>query len=142
MSGRIRKWMALSRPERRTLVSAASCLLAVRVLMAMAGATRTMRLLERKYSPGIDHDAARAAARAIQRIADALPMTVHCLDRAVALCWLLSSRGLSAALRIGVRKDGGSLAAHAWVEHDGEALPDGAAVQFGALHRPVAASGR
>ena len=45
------------------------------------------------------------------------PMT--CLRQALALQCMLGQRGIATDLRIGVRKDGGALDAHAWVEHSG-----------------------
>ncbi len=44
------------------------------------------------------------------------PMT--CLRQALALQRLAGQRGIASELRIGVRKDGGALEAHAWVECD------------------------
>ena len=44
------------------------------------------------------------------------------MPRAVALQWLLARHGCSPSLRLGVRKQGEALEAHAWVECDGIAL--------------------
>lgn len=48
-----------------------------------------------------------------------------CLEQALAQRWLLRQGGLSAELRIGVRKSGEKFEAHAWVECDGRALDAG-----------------
>lgn len=45
-----------------------------------------------------------------------------CLRRALVLQKMLAQRGIAAELKIGVRKDGGQLGAHAWLEYQGEAL--------------------
>jgi hypothetical protein len=45
-----------------------------------------------------------------------------CLERSIAIWWLLARRGIATQLRIGVRKDQGKLAAHAWVEYQGHAI--------------------
>lgn len=48
-----------------------------------------------------------------------------CLEQALAQRWLLRKGGVSAELRIGVRKAGEKFEAHAWVECDGQALDAG-----------------
>lgn len=45
-----------------------------------------------------------------------------CLEKSLLLWYLLRGQGISAAVRIGVRKDAGKFEAHAWVERDGIAL--------------------
>lgn len=45
-----------------------------------------------------------------------------CLEKSLALWWLLRQLGTASSVRIGARKDGGKLEAHAWVERDGVAL--------------------
>jgi Transglutaminase-like superfamily len=47
-----------------------------------------------------------------------------CLDKSLALWWLLERQGISATLRIGTRKSNGVFEAHAWVERDGAVLDD------------------
>lgn len=48
----------------------------------------------------------------------------RCLQRSLALCFLLERRGVQAQLKIGVRKNGSALEAHAWVEYCGKVLND------------------
>jgi hypothetical protein len=48
----------------------------------------------------------------------------NCLSRSIALWWLLRRRGIPAQLRIGARKIGNQLEAHAWVEVAGRAIND------------------
>lgn len=50
------------------------------------------------------------------------PVHPSCLVKSLTLWWLLGRQGISSELRIGVRKEGGNLEAHAWVERDGIAL--------------------
>lgn len=66
----------------------------------------------------------RSAARAMERASRHVPFRTTCLDRAVALCWLLRADDLPASLRIGVKREEEGLAAHAWVERLGERLLD------------------
>jgi hypothetical protein len=48
----------------------------------------------------------------------------RCLQHSLALCLLLERRGFNTQLKIGVRKSGGDLEAHAWVEYFGKVLND------------------
>lgn len=45
-----------------------------------------------------------------------------CLDKSLALWWLLGRQGIACEVRIGARKQGGKFEAHAWVERDGVAV--------------------
>jgi Transglutaminase-like superfamily len=45
-----------------------------------------------------------------------------CLEKSLALWLLLQRQGIASSVRIGARKDGGKLEAHAWVERGGVAL--------------------
>lgn len=67
-------------------------------------------------------------------------LRTRCLHRSLVLHrWLLRD-GLPSQLRIGVRKDDGSLRAHAWVELDGQIVGDSGAhvARFTALAGPHA----
>lgn len=60
-----------------------------------------------------------------------------CLFRSILRCLLLRRAGRPAVLKIGTRRDGSTpLAMHAWVEVQGEPLPD-----EGAPFTPLVASG-
>src|SRR5271154_2241059 len=52
-------------------------------------------------------------ARLTQATARYLPFASNCLDRSLAICWLLRRRSYAARLRIGARKEGERLEAHA-----------------------------
>jgi hypothetical protein len=45
-----------------------------------------------------------------------------CLEKSLALWWLLRQAGITSTVRIGARVSEGKLEAHAWVECDGAAL--------------------
>ncbi len=47
-------------------------------------------------------------------------LSMTCLVRALTLQWMLGSRGTPAQVRIGARKAGEGMTAHAWVEVDGQ----------------------
>ena len=62
---------------------------------------------------------AQAICLAVGIAAAQLPFRLTCLHRSLAAWWLLARRGIASDLRIGVRKDGDQLQAHAWVECEG-----------------------
>jgi hypothetical protein len=132
---RWRRFRELPRDERRLLIAAALRLTAVHALLAIAGVPRTRRMLVRD-AENVDRAEAERIARALLRAANHLPLRTNCLDRALALCSMLTARGLAATLQIGVRKTGETtLAAHSWVEHDGEVLLDELAADYLPLER-------
>jgi Transglutaminase-like superfamily len=45
-----------------------------------------------------------------------------CLEKSLALWWLLMRQGTASSVRIGARKSGAKLEAHAWVEREGVPL--------------------
>ena len=50
------------------------------------------------------------------------PVRITCLEESLVLWYLLQCQGISATIRIGVKKPEGKFEAHAWVESDGIAL--------------------
>lgn len=54
----------------------------------------------------------------------------NCLHRSLVLNRVLSAQGIATEIRYGVRRRDGRFEAHAWVEHNGEAL-----TEPGELHR-------
>ena len=66
----------------------------------------------------------RRYARSIDRASRCPLLPAHCLERSAALHWWLRRDGLPSELRIGVRRQGGQIAAHAWVELDGAPIND------------------
>lgn len=109
--------------ERRVGVSAV--LLAVDLGLRCFGFAAVRRILargrsERAGMPTRTSEADRATARRlaarVERSASFRVYRVPCLPRALLLERLLAARGLPARLRIGVRRDGSALRAHAWIE--------------------------
>jgi hypothetical protein len=49
-----------------------------------------------------------------------------CLEKSLALWWLLGRQGIASSVRIGARKSVSGLEAHAWVEFEGRALNESA----------------
>ena len=72
----------------------------------------------------------------MKRAADNLPLRTTCLDRALALYWLLRLHKIGGTVRVGVR-EGEGLNAHAWVEHAGAVLYDDEADSYRAFDRAL-----
>lgn len=67
---------------------------------------------------------ARAAAKMIEAASRHGVARGNCLSKSVALWWLLRRKGINAEFRIGARRAGEGLEAHAWVELSGAILND------------------
>ena len=67
---------------------------------------------------------AKAAAGIINAVAARLPIDAKCLVRSVYLRRMLADYGIVASLKIGVRMDRSTFAAHAWVECHGSPIND------------------
>jgi hypothetical protein len=78
--------------------------------------------LGRNSSPLRDGAAAELTARMVAAAARRSVFHAGCLERSLTLWWLLERQGVHCQLRIGTRKAGEQLEAHAWVEYDGQAL--------------------
>jgi hypothetical protein len=63
------------------------------------------------------------------------PMT--CLRRSLVLQWLLRRAGIPSELKLGVRREGQGISAHAWIEYQGEPVgePEGIE-QYARLQAP------
>lgn len=70
----------------------------------------------------------RATARLVGIAARHGLVRGNCLSQSLALKRLLDRQGIPSELRIGARRAGAALEAHAWIEHEGRPLNDGADV--------------
>jgi hypothetical protein len=69
-------------------------------------------------------DAAEGVSRTVRMTSAAArygPMRSACLEKSLALWWLLGRQGIASNVRIGTRKCAARLEAHAWVEWNGAA---------------------
>jgi hypothetical protein len=97
--------------------------------LALAAASAATRLLPFKRYIGLGARPLRRVSPAggddTARIVDALgrraPFRAVCLQRGIALQWMLRRRGIDAILHYGVRmpKEGKAITAHVWVSVDG-----------------------
>lgn len=83
-------------------------------------------------------------ATLVELAARHVPGKPNCLERSLALWWLLRRQGTDAHLRIGARRPTGAATPdfHAWIEHDGKVLNDRAdiAEEFVVFDRPITPS--
>jgi hypothetical protein len=125
-----RRWLALTPAERQLRREAWWTLLVSSIRLRLAPRGALARALRRSppadsLSPMPDRAASGdtvAVAAAVASAAAHHAWTMRCLPRSLALLRMLDRRGVPAALRIGVRKRGEQVAAHAWVEVGGVAL--------------------
>ncbi|HSH16539.1 MAG TPA: lasso peptide biosynthesis B2 protein, partial [Verrucomicrobiae bacterium] len=66
--------------------------------------------------------------KAVRRAARFHLVEMKCLPRALALTKMLAARGIAVDLKLGVRREDGDFAGHAWVEWNGEAVNESAPV--------------
>jgi len=140
-----RAFRALSRPERRLFTRAVLLLPIISAALKLMGYRRLQRLIERR-SPSSTKSvdswlAATMTDRMVEVAAAHSPVPSACLARSLTLLLLLRQQGVEGELCIGVRKGGGELDAHAWVEHRGRPLNDSDDVRhrYTAIH-PAAPS--
>ena len=139
-----RGWRGLTGRERWLALEAWLALPLVAVALRAAGFKQVYRWLGGSSppapSPVAQERGVKSAARAanvVDRVARRHPCRPTCLTRSLALWWLLGRRRIVAELRVGVRKEGGSLQAHAWVEVGGHVLGEAGDLgdRFAALER-------
>lgn len=131
VTGRLRKFLALSPEDRVLFLKLWSLLPLVAASLRLIDYPRTLRLLSRwspAASPQVDlpADAMSYALRLgrLARIAGRyVPTNGSCLRQSLLVWWLLRRKGMPVELRIGVRTQEG-FAAHAWVEVDGQPVND------------------
>jgi hypothetical protein len=73
------------------------------------------------HDPYVAYRIGRRLGQPVRRTLDPLPWDSRCLMRSLVLLRMLARRGVVCRLVIGVRP-GGTLEAHAWIEHDGHPL--------------------
>jgi hypothetical protein len=105
----------------------------VALLLRVRGFQRIVREIDARRPPPratvAPRDIRRAQryARQLERASRCYLPRVRCLHRSLVLHRWLLREGLPSELHIGVNKEGGALAAHAWVELVGVVVNDSAA---------------
>ncbi len=142
MWARLRRFSALPRAAKLEFVRAALLMLLIRMSLRLRGFRATQKSLQmcigldvRTLSESTAEAKTEQVCRMVLAAARHSPMRVTCLERSLALWWLLARRGIATRLRIGARKSGENFEAHAWVERNGEAIgePEGAHFHYAAF---------
>jgi hypothetical protein len=160
------KFRSLNRRSRRVVMEAGALMISSRIGLRIAGYARwkailgglSSRYVARGTVPGnASHadvssysdnsspggDTPNELARLNDAAARHLLFHSTCLERSLALWWLLRRRGIDAQIHFGGRKEEGRFEAHAWVEFAGGALGDagGESAEYTAFDeaRPLAA---
>jgi hypothetical protein len=118
----IRRFVRLSRPERRLLAAASIRLTVVVLALRWPGfgwIIGRIPCAQPRTVGAVDMIRARRYASWIETAQRCLPIQARCLAQSLALHWWLCSEGIPSELRIGVAKQGRELGAHAWVELNG-----------------------
>src|SRR5262245_37303465 len=128
---RLRKLLALSPAERQTLLRSLVVLAWVRWTVGRRGLAPVEARIARVIAAKRGHEwgtvgCGEAEVTRILLVARrGLPGRSTCLHLAAALRLLLAERGIASDLRFGVRNEGGTFTAHAWLECDGRVLVGG-----------------
>jgi hypothetical protein len=105
------------------LAALALASLAIKLLPFRKVAAAASRPGRRTARP--DSGTVRRVRGAVQGWAKRVPWKAVCFQRGLALHWMLRRRGIPSVLLYGARKDGDGLAAHVWVDVDGETVIGG-----------------
>jgi hypothetical protein len=151
MPRRLDQWRALGPWERRLLMRLVLLLPMIGAALHLFGYQGTRDRLARLSRPSgrsiptepcdTPGETAGRIARLVGIAANHGPYRATCLRQSLAVWWLLRRRGVAAEVRIGVRKEGGELQAHAWVEHQGRAVNHAQSVTASYAPFPVPAAG-
>jgi len=123
------RWRALDGRQKRQLLLLSLALPATGAMIRLFGFKRAARVCDRlggqrppRAASPADIDAAQSLARLAGIAGRRGPVSASCLRQALVLRAWLRRRGLDAQLKIGVRRQGEAVDAHAWVELAGVAL--------------------
>lgn len=143
---RLRRFRALARPAKALFLRAVFLLPILTISLRLSGFQKTKRRLQvARAGQSLNADAEDTATRIslttrmVLAAARHSPFPSTCLERSLALWWLLARQGIAARLRIGVRigvrATEQKFSAHAWVECDGIALgePEAPHVHYAAF---------
>jgi len=144
MWARLRRFSALPRAAKLDFVRAALLLPLIRASLRLRGFRATQKTLQLRIRPGVAALPETAAAHETKLVCRMVLAAGRysllkgtCLERSLALWWLLARKGIATQLRIGGRKSGKKFEAHAWVERSGVAIgePDGTHLHYAAFEK-------
>ena len=128
-----RRFWARDRQDRALISQAALILPLTEIGLRVFGFRRWKRIIE-NFVPGRQRcqsvpdgqirERAVRTARAVRSAELHGLSRPNCLERSMALWWMLRREGVDVDLEIGARNQGGRFEAHAWIELDGQVLND------------------
>lgn len=127
MRRKLRSLFSLSAIDRRLLMQAWFLLLAVDIGLRMLPFQSVRRKLAqhpRGPAPAQVEQAIRRTAYWVDRAERHHLYAITCLRRSLVLQRLLAGQGIAAELRFGVRPEGGTIQAHAWLEREGKPVSE------------------
>ena len=129
---RLQRFRALAPEVRGIFIRAAVLLPVISLSLRIRGFRATQQSLQNLSIPsragkylreGVTHgERVKMAVRMVNAAARYWWGRSTCLEKSLALWWLLHQQGTASSVRIGARKAEGKLEAHAWVEREGVAL--------------------
>jgi Transglutaminase-like superfamily len=129
---RLRRFSVLDSEARGIFLRAAALLPVISVSLKIRGFRATQQSLqnfsffskaEKTFSKNVtDSERVGLVVRMVNAAARHGWGRPTCLERSLGLWWLLRGDGITSSVRIGARKAGAKLEAHAWVECEGAAL--------------------
>ena len=129
---RLHRFSLLNSQERGMFLRAAVLLPMISLSLRIRGFRATQQSLQSfpffskavKHSPEnvADSERLRLVVRMVNAAVRHGWARPTCLEKSLALWWLLRRHGIASSVRIGARAAGGKLEAHAWVEREGAAL--------------------
>ena len=129
--GNFRRFLGLSRSDRKSLVVAVGAVATSRLLLWALPYRLLTTVLERsagRAAPDREKGDREATGlqigRDVSRAARIVPRAT-CLVQALAAQWLILRSGTPAALHFGVAKDAGGVEAHVWLESGGQVVLGG-----------------
>jgi transglutaminase-like putative cysteine protease len=123
----IRKAYCLPSGERALLAQATGWLAAVEVGLRLLPLRRLMAVLRWGARSNCEPTGVSPPriSRLVEVVAGVYPLRATCLKKALVLYALLSRRGLSVRVVLGMAKYNGEFEAHAWVEYQGTLISSG-----------------
>jgi hypothetical protein len=128
----LQRFRDLAPEARRLFLRAAVVLPAISLSLKFRGFRATQQTLQNLSIPSNAKAFPQDDVAAVERVEMAVRMVnaaaryessrFTCLEKSLALWWLLRRLGTASCVRIGARSVGERLVAHAWVEHEGVAL--------------------
>jgi hypothetical protein len=128
-SAKIIRFVRLGRRRQCLLAEALVALAASSVAVRFLPFRRAIRIGSHKLSGSESSNRSeviRDACWSIEAVAAAAPWRIVCLQKGIALQWMLRRRSIDARLHYGIAKEGAeTLQAHVWVAVDGELVMGG-----------------